>query len=149
MHVHRKYIAILTTTCVPGFPGMSLKDCLWFQDCSPTGPPQPAQCCLLGSRPGGELCQGPPNTRSSAIRAKNDDDASAPQQLKVSVDGSSISTLDPMWKKSVGSGHAALWSRADWREHLKLVATNCGFEMVRLKNHDLRLNNDGFDAKES
>ena len=36
-----------------------------------------------------------------------------------------------MWKKSVGSGHAALWSRADWRAHLKVVAEECGFQMVR------------------
>ena len=50
---------------------------------------------------------------------------------QVAVDASKLSTLDGMWKKSVGTGHAALWSRADWRAHLTQVRKDCGFEMVR------------------
>lgn len=57
---------------------------------------------------------------------KHDDEhSSSAQRISVSVDGSSVSAMDPMWKKAVGSGHAALWSRADWREHLKMVAVPC------------------------
>jgi hypothetical protein len=50
---------------------------------------------------------------------------------EVTIDTSKPYLLDPMWKKSVGTGHAALWSRADWRAHLAAVRKDCGFEMVR------------------
>merc|ERR1719499_874451 len=35
------------------------------------------------------------------------------------------------WEKCVGSSHAALSTRADWREHLSQVRTDIGFEYVR------------------
>jgi hypothetical protein len=36
-----------------------------------------------------------------------------------------------MYKECVGSGHAALWSRADWREHLRIVSAEIGFKHIR------------------
>ena len=47
-------------------------ECNWYRpcdvgmacmcaDCPGVGPPPPSRCCVLGSRPGGELCQGFPN----------------------------------------------------------------------------------------
>ena len=53
------------------------------------------------------------------------------QNAKVVVDGSQITPMDTMWKRCVGTGHAALWSRADWRAHLAKVKQDCGFEMIR------------------
>jgi hypothetical protein len=35
------------------------------------------------------------------------------------------------WKTAVGSGHAALTLRADWREHMTMARELCGFESVR------------------
>ena len=35
------------------------------------------------------------------------------------------------WKTAVGSGHAALTLRADWREHMAMARHSCGFESVR------------------
>lgn len=36
-----------------------------------------------------------------------------------------------MTSSLLNTGHAALWSRADWREHLKIVAAEIGFKHVR------------------
>jgi xylan 1,4-beta-xylosidase len=56
--------------------------------------------------------------------------------------------MDNMWRRAVGTGHAALWSRADWRAHLTRVRRDCGFEMVR--GHGIMDNSvmyyDGADA---
>ena len=51
--------------------------------------------------------------------------------LTVRVDASNTSAFDTMWRECVGSGHAALWSRADWREHIRMVSTEIGFHYLR------------------
>ena len=55
----------------------------------------------------------------------------ASPRVAVDVDLGDLRAFDAMWRKCVGSGHAALWSRADWRAHLKIVAEEIGFELVR------------------
>jgi len=45
--------------------------------------------------------------------------------------GLPLQPLSQMWRRAVGSGHAALWSRADWREHLQIVVDEIGFQYVR------------------
>ena len=44
------------------------------------------------------------------------------------------------WKTAVGSGHAALTLRADWREHMSMAREHCGLESVRF--HGMRTPND-------
>lgn len=39
--------------------------------------------------------------------------------------------LPHVWERGVGSGHAALALRADWREHLRLVRDTLGMQAVR------------------
>lgn len=53
--------------------------------------------------------------------------------LVVSVDmrGGATSAFNTMYQESVGTGHASLWSRADWRSHLKTVIGELGFKHVR------------------
>jgi hypothetical protein len=36
------------------------------------------------------------------------------------------------WEASVGSSHAAMGLRADWRAHLKMATRDCGFKAVRM-----------------
>ena len=64
---------------------------------------------------------------AQAKRAK----ISKSDDLSISVDTSSTAPFDDMWRSCVGSGHAALWSRQDWREHLRIVASEIGFRHVR------------------
>ena len=77
--------------------------------------------------------QPPPST--SPLKA--DDEVPATTRgvehaaLTVRVDASKTSAFDTMWRECVGSGHAALWSRADWREHIRMVSTEIGFHYLR------------------
>lgn len=45
--------------------------------------------------------------------------------------GSQIRPFRHWWKTAVGSGHAALTLRADWRKHVGMARHSCGFESVR------------------
>lgn len=51
-------------------------------------------------------------------------------QLKASADAAGI-PLSHMWSVCVGAGRANEGLRANWLEHLRLVARNCGFRYVR------------------
>ena len=56
----------------------------------------------------------------------------APVTDTVTVDLLSPTTpFDHYWKRSFGSGHAALTLREDWRSHLKLAAQELGLQGVR------------------
>ena len=83
----------------------------------------PALMVILGAAP--RPCRSQPTQDDSSTSA------AAALQHQVTIDASKSSLLNPMWKRSVGTGHAALWSRADWRAHLAAVRQDCGFEMVR------------------
>ena len=61
--------------CAPR--GKEKEDCNWFHPCAdglacmcigcpPAGPQPPSTCCVIGTRPAGELCQGPPNGSGGA-----------------------------------------------------------------------------------
>lgn len=51
----------------------------------------------------------------------------------VAIDGtiSNGAALEHFWSKGVGSGHAALTTRADWREHMKMAHDDLGMAYVR------------------
>jgi len=49
----------------------------------------------------------------------------------ISIDGAQLAPFDQMWRASVGSGHAGLWQRSDWRDHLRIAASEIGFQYVR------------------
>ena len=54
--------------------------------------------------------------------------------VEVTVDVDLAAPLRPFahyWKRSFGSGHAALVLRVDWREHLTLAVTELGMQGVR------------------
>lgn len=51
--------------------------------------------------------------------------------VDVVVDGNAGEDFDHFWSKGVGSGHAALTTRADWRQHMKLAHDEAGFDYVR------------------
>lgn len=59
-------------------------------------------------------------------------DASAPTTTTISVPSYSDTQPFPhVWEACVGSGHAALGLRQDWREHLAMVRKDLGFQRVR------------------
>ena len=57
--------------------------------------------------------------------------ANAPVLVEVSTPGDASRPFRHWWKTAIGSGHAALTLRYDWREHLKMAREGCGFESVR------------------
>ena len=58
--------------------------------------------------------------------------ASANVPVSVTVDTTLTPTLfEHKWKRSFGSGHAALTLRDDWRQHLKLARDQLGLQGVR------------------
>lgn len=62
--------------------------------------------------------------------------------VEVQADPSLASSWEHVWEACVGSGHAALGLRADWREHLKAVREDLGFQRVRfhgLFNDDMNV----------
>eukprot|EP01047_Picozoa_sp_COSAG01_P006656 COSAG01_NODE_244_length_20489_cov_21.366748_5_plen_1217_part_00 len=67
---------------------------------------------------------------STAAALKTDDDNEV-AELPVKVDLGSLAPMNMMWQECVGSGHAALWSRADWREHVAIVSREIGFRYIR------------------
>lgn len=52
-------------------------------------------------------------------------------KVSVNTDIDSATPFPHAWEESVGSGHAALGLRADWREALKKVHRDLGFKRVR------------------
>ena len=57
----------------------------------------------------------------------------APVPVEVTVDATVPSTpFEHKWKRSFGSGHAALGTRADWRDHLKQCVAELGLRGVRM-----------------
>ena len=56
-------------------------------------------------------------------------DAGAPVGVSV---GMGATSFQHIWKRSVGSGHALLGTRADWQRHLQMVRNDLGFEGVRM-----------------
>eukprot|EP00729_Bicosta_minor_P012167 gene12167-3153_t len=57
--------------------------------------------------------------------------AAAASNVDVSVDITSTSPFEHTWKRSFGSGHAALTLRDDWRSHLKQAVREMGLRGVR------------------
>ena len=57
--------------------------------------------------------------------------SSAAAPVGVSV-GMGATAFQHIWKRSVGSGHALLGTRADWQRHLQMVRNDLGFEGVRM-----------------
>ena len=57
--------------------------------------------------------------------------ADAGDPVGVSV-GMGATSFQHIWKRSVGSGHALLGTRADWQRHLQMVRNDLGFEGVRM-----------------
>lgn len=52
--------------------------------------------------------------------------------VSVVVDATAAATpFPPYWKRSFGSGHAALTLRDDWREHLRMAVQQLGLQGVR------------------
>jgi xylan 1,4-beta-xylosidase len=52
--------------------------------------------------------------------------------LELSADAQGATrSLDHFWERVVGAGRAAEGLRADWQDHLRMVATSCGFQSVR------------------
>lgn len=52
-------------------------------------------------------------------------------QTTFTVDKSATSPWKHHWEESIGSGHAALTSRADWRAHLTRCAKELGVKRTR------------------
>ena len=61
----------------------------------------------------------------------DDTEGTEPEVVTVTINANDTSAFNTMWRECVGSGHAALWSRADWREHIKIVSTEIGFKYLR------------------
>ena len=55
--------------------------------------------------------------------------------VSVAVDMSSLSPFEHTWKRSWGSGHAALTLRDDWRQHLKRAVDDLGLQGVRCESN--------------
>eukprot|EP01084_Bolivina_argentea_P292328 502535_1 len=53
------------------------------------------------------------------------------QEWKITIDDSSTSPFYYFWDTCVGSGHAALMLRNDWRQWMKQGVDNIGFKYVR------------------
>ena len=53
------------------------------------------------------------------------------QQWKIKIDSSTTSPFYYFWDKCVGSGHAALMLRDDWRSWMKQGVDDIGFKYVR------------------
>ena len=58
-------------------------------------------------------------------------EASVVVEVGVLAGGQRARPFRHWWKTAVGSGHAALTLRADWREHMSMAREHCGFESVR------------------
>jgi xylan 1,4-beta-xylosidase len=61
----------------------------------------------------------------------DDNEGIIAEELLIGVNLSSLTPMNMMWQQCIGSGHAALWSRADWREHLAMVSHEIGFRYIR------------------
>lgn len=62
-----------------------------------------------------------------------------PVPVAVDVDGSAASkAFPPFWKRSFGSGHAALTLRPDWQAHLARAVRELGLQGVRCVRSRLR-----------
>ena len=57
--------------------------------------------------------------------------AGVPVQVAVNTGSGEARPFRHWWKTAVGSGHAALTLRADWREHMAMARHSCGFQSVR------------------
>lgn len=56
-----------------------------------------------------------------------------PVDVAVDVTRGGLAPFEHTWKRSWGSGHAALTLRADWRAHLKRAVEDLGLQGVRCK----------------
>lgn len=54
-----------------------------------------------------------------------------PVRLDVHAGTGEVRPFRHWWKTAVGSGHAALTLRSDWRAHMAMARHSCGFESVR------------------
>ena len=72
----------------------------------------------------------PPSAPQPNLKS-DDNEVTVAQDLPIGVDLGSLAPMNMMWQECVGSGHAALWSRADWREHLAIVSREIGFRFIR------------------
>ena len=66
---------------------------------------------------------------NEGIRGHGDD--RPPHLIMLTVDPTSSSPLAHLWSRCLGSGHAALTLRADWRDAVKRARAELGLEMVR------------------
>lgn len=60
---------------------------------------------------------------SALVTAASLERANGPVGVDLELDLTEIRLFDSVCLQCVGSGHATLWSRADWQSHLKLVAS--------------------------
>jgi len=73
--------------------------------------------------------------------------ASLGDSLQFSVDMTTTTEWDHYWERCVGSGHALLGLRHDWREHLAKAHKDLGFQLVRfhgLFDDDMSVDLDGY-----
>eukprot|EP00036_Acanthoecidae_sp_10tr_P004927 CAMPEP_0182928404 /NCGR_PEP_ID=MMETSP0105_2-20130417/15568_1 /TAXON_ID=81532 ORGANISM="Acanthoeca-like sp., Strain 10tr" /NCGR_SAMPLE_ID=MMETSP0105_2 /ASSEMBLY_ACC=CAM_ASM_000205 /LENGTH=645 /DNA_ID=CAMNT_0025066407 /DNA_START=9 /DNA_END=1946 /DNA_ORIENTATION=+ len=56
---------------------------------------------------------------------------SLPVEVTVDATAAGLAPFEHTWKRSWGSGHAALTLREDWRNHLKLAVKDLGLQGVR------------------
>jgi xylan 1,4-beta-xylosidase len=57
--------------------------------------------------------------------------SAANEKVDVVVDASKSQPFEHKWKRSFGSGHAALTLRSDWRDHMAQAAKELGMTGVR------------------
>ena len=109
-----------TDYCCGGWRGHKIVKDRLFATGSATAmaPPLPRDCAFL-----------PPTPRQSSPVPPKPSPAAV--QIAVDLTAASARPFPHYWKRSFGSGHAALVMRDDWRAHLALAATELGMSGVR------------------